>query len=71
MKYFVRRCARVAWQSLVAYGATQATPPLCASPLLFSPPPANGPERLVPDRPLTEFERSLDRELTRHGGFGA
>ncbi|MEV8019160.1 DUF6059 family protein [Streptomyces sp. NPDC086554] len=68
MRFFVRRCVKAAWRSLVAYGATQMVPPIHCPGLILppplSPPPAGGPERLVPDVPLTDVERSLAQELT-------
>ncbi|MFS8199020.1 DUF6059 family protein (plasmid) [Streptomyces sp. CWNU-52B] len=71
MKSFVRRCARAAWRTLVAYGATQTALPFPADPLFSSPPPANGPERLLPDQPLTDLERFLTQELAGRGRSGA
>ncbi|MFJ8490081.1 DUF6059 family protein [Streptomyces sp. NPDC094038] len=71
MRTFLRRCARSLWQSLVAYGAMQTG--VCSMSVggwLLGAPPPGGPERLVPDQPLSELELLLVREFTNGGRPG-
>ncbi|WP_406386816.1 DUF6059 family protein [Streptomyces sp. NBC_01618] len=63
----MRRLLRLCADSLIAYGQIYLSEP---HPYIAEPPPPGHPECLASDRPLTETERALDRQLEGRTGRG-